>query len=145
MRYIRQAYELSVPVKGGHLNKEDILSTAEGFHGLHERTYGYARRKEAVEFVNLRVVALGKLPEFHLKEEKIHSTKGPEPIDHREVFFEAESLKTSIYHRDHLFQGQQLLGPAIVEQMDSTIVIFPNYEAMSDRYGNLLIRKRGAK
>jgi N-methylhydantoinase A len=89
------------------------------------------------------LVALGKLPEFHLKDEKTPSTEIPEQMDDREVFFESEALKTPIYHRDRLFQGQQISGPAIVEQMDSTIVIFPNYQAEPDRYGNLLIRKGG--
>ncbi len=142
MRYIRQAYELSVEVKGVGLNREDILSITEDFHNLHERTYGYARRKEAVEFVNLRLVALGKLPEFHIKEKKDPGTDIPELVDYREVFFEGTTLKTSIYHRNHLIQGRQISGPAIVEQMDSTIVIFPNYKAVTDQYGNLLIKKK---
>ncbi len=143
MRYIRQAYELSVPVKGGALERQDISSIVESFHDLHERAYGYARRKEAVEFVNLRVVALGKLPQFHIKDRRPPVKETLKPIDHREVCFEGATVKTPIYHRDHLPLGWEISGPAIIEQMDSTIVIFPQYRAVSDRYGNLLIRARG--
>jgi len=139
MRYIRQAYELSVPIRSGALNPEDISAIVGSFHGLHEKAYGYARRKEAVEFVNLRVVALGKLPKFHLPERTPHVKESPKPIEYREVFFEGAAIKTPVYHRDHLPPSQEISGPAIVEQMDSTIVIFPEYRAVADRYGNLLI------
>lgn len=145
MRYIRQAYELSVPVRGGALSRQDISAIVKSFHNLHEKAYGYARRKEAVEFVNLRVVALGKLPPFRLTETVSPVKERPGPIGHREVFFEGTALKTPIYHRDQLPQGQKISGPAIIEQMDSTIVIFPLHQAVTDRYGNLLIRIRGKK
>jgi len=145
MRYIRQAYELPVPIKGGTLNRKDISVIVDGFHNLHEKAYGYARRKEAVEFVNLRVVALGKLPQFRLTERTPYIKETLKPIDYREVFFEGAALKTPIYHRDRLPQNREVSGPAIIEQMDSTIVIFPQYQAVTDRYGNLLIRTRGQK
>jgi N-methylhydantoinase A len=142
MRYVRQAYELSVPITGGSLNRRDISTIVERFHNLHERAYGYARRKEAVEFVNLRVVALGKLPEFKLTERTPQRKEALRPIDHREVCFAGAVVKAPIYQRDHLDQGSEISGPAIVEQMDSTIVIFPEYQAVTDRYGNLLMRVR---
>jgi N-methylhydantoinase A len=143
MRYIRQAYELSVPISGGPLNREDIPAVACNFHDLHERAYGYARRKESVEFVNLRVVALGKLPEFRITERVPQGKEGAAPIGHRDVVFQGQVVKTPVYDRGHLPRGRKVLGPAIVEQMDSTIVIFPEYQALADRYGNLLIRTRG--
>ncbi len=143
MRYIRQAYELSVPVKGGTLNPQDISAIVESFHRIHEKAYGYARRKEAVEFVNLRVVGLGKLPDFRLKEKTPHIREPAQPIGYREVFFQGEALKTPIYPRNQLPRGQAIAGPAIVEQMDSTIVILPKCEGVTDRYGNLLIKTRG--
>ncbi|HBF42855.1 MAG TPA: 5-oxoprolinase, partial [Desulfobacteraceae bacterium] len=117
-----------------------ISSVAESFHAQHEINYGYARRSEPVEFVNLRLVALGKLPEMQPAKTISRGKNALEPIDYREVFFEGtSSLKTTIYKREHLHKGQQILGPAIVEQLDSTIVIFPNYQAVTDSYGNLLI------
>ena len=143
MRYIRQAYELAVPIKDGTLKQNDIPAIANSFHDLHEKAYGYTRKKEAVEFVNLRVVALGKLPEFQLTERISSSKEALRPIEYREVFFEGSALKTPIYLRDHLHCGQEISGPAIIEQMDSTTVIFPKYQAAIDQYGNLLIRTRG--
>lgn len=140
LRYVRQAYELQVPLKNGSLTTEDISSAAQSFHAHHERNYGYARRNEPVEFVNLRLVALGKLPEMQPAKTISKGKKALQPIDYRKVFFEGTSpLKTAIYQREHLHKGQHISGPAIIEQLDSTIVIFPNYQAVTDSYGNLLI------
>jgi N-methylhydantoinase A len=144
MRYVRQAYELAVPVKSGVLQKRDVSAIVESFHNLHEKAYGYARKKEAVEFVNLRVVALGKLPRFRLSD-RTQTPEGAAATGHRKVFFETIACNTPIYHRDHLGVGQEISGPAVVEQMDSTVVIFPGYQAVTDRYGNLLIKARGQK
>jgi N-methylhydantoinase A len=139
MRYGRQSYELSVPVKGGVLTRSDLAAIEESFHGLHESAYGYARRGEAVEFVNLRVEALGKLPEFRAIQRRGRAGKTPEAIDVREVYFGGRTFRTPVYPRHALPEGAAILGPAIVEQMDATIVVPPDYRAVADRTGNLLI------
>jgi N-methylhydantoinase A len=38
--------------------------------------------------------------------------------------------------------GAQLIGPAIVEQRDSTVVIEPGTTAAVDMYGNLILEAR---
>ncbi len=140
MRYIRQSYELSVPVKEGALSGQDLAAITEDFHRLHEKAYGYARNTEAVEFVNLRVVVLGRLPEFRAKKRAARAQRAPEPIGEREVTFAGQPMRTPVYLRDSLPEGMETPGPAIVEQMDSTIVVLPDYRAVADRYGNLIIR-----
>ena len=140
MRYIRQSYELSVPVQGGSLTGNDLAAITEDFHRLHEKAYGYARNAEAVEFVNLRVVALGRLPEFRVKKRAARTQRALEAIGTREVYFAGRTVRSPIYVRDLLPEGVEIRGPAIVEQMDSTIVVLPGYRAVADRYGNLIIR-----
>jgi N-methylhydantoinase A len=143
LRYLRQAYELSVPIRGGRLDPQDIADTVELFHDLHQKTYGYARRAEDVEFVNLRVVALGTLPRFRVRKKRGRGGTEPESTGSRHVSFDGTSLETVVYLRDGLPQGLEISGPAIVEQMDSTTAIPPQYQAVTDRYGNLLIRAKG--
>jgi N-methylhydantoinase A len=145
IRYARQAYELSVPVKGGALSAEDVSAIVEDFHERHERSYGYGRRGEAVEFVNMRVVALGKLPAMRLSEDVSAAAQTPEPIGERDVSFEeGAAVRTPIYHREQLAPGGEILGPAVVEQLDSTTLVFPEYRAAADRLGNLIITHQGA-
>ncbi len=141
MRYVRQSYELSVPVQGGALTRNDLTAITEDFHKLHEKAYGYARNTEAVEFVNLRVVALGRLPEFRAAKRTGGTERALESVGTREVYFAGRTVRSPIYVRDLLPEGVEMRGPAIVEQMDSTIVVLPDYRAVADRYGNLLIEE----
>ena len=60
LRYVGQAYELSVEVPGGSLDSRDLLGLAESFHDEHERTYGHKAVNGPVEIVNLRVNALSE-------------------------------------------------------------------------------------
>lgn len=144
IRYARQAYELPVTMAGGPLSLTRLTEAAEAFHREHERTYGHARRDEPVEFVNLRVVAWGKLPETGLDAGMRSQWASPEPIARREVvFLEAEPVSTPVYQRGALPEGRIVEGPAVFEQLDSTILVFPGYEAVSDQYGNLLITHNG--
>jgi N-methylhydantoinase A len=60
------------------------------------------------------------------------------PFAQRNIYF-GEWCDTSIYHRDHLFPGTTLQGPAVVEQLDATIVIEPGMVATVDALNNLLV------
>jgi len=62
---------------------------------------------------------------------------------HREVRLGSGSQGVPIYERGRLGVGAEILGPAIVEEPDSTTVVFPEQRLTVDEYGNLLIE--GAK
>lgn len=47
--------------------------------------------------------------------------------------------ETSIFQRSSLDAGDKIVGPAIVEQLDTTILILPDQTALVDSYGNLII------
>jgi len=66
MRYSGQAYELNLPVLGGTLTADSLKSINQQFHSQHKTLYGYAREKEATEFVYLRLssVAILEKPKF---------------------------------------------------------------------------------
>ena len=57
----------------------------------------------------------------------------------RDVYFDGGWQQTPIYWRDHLPEKFALDGPAIVEQMDTTILIEPDDKARADAHGNILI------
>ncbi len=62
----------------------------------------------------------------------------------RQVSFAAVWHDTPLYWRDHLPARFTLTGPAIIEQMDTTILIEPGDVAVSDADGNILITLRSA-
>jgi N-methylhydantoinase A len=145
MRYLRQAYELTVPLTKALFSPEAVPHLVRCFHDMHRHAYGYARDEEPVEIVYLRLVALGKLPGLKLQIRESGDDAQPNPFANRIVYFGGRPLETAIYQRDTLKPGQVVPGPAIVEQLDSTVVVTPPFAAECDPYGNLILnRKEGA-
>jgi N-methylhydantoinase A len=59
---------------------------------------------------------------------------------HRRVHFpDAGFVDCPVYERAALSPGEHLHGPAIVEQMDTTTVIFPDQAVECDPFGNLIV------
>jgi N-methylhydantoinase A len=139
MRYLGQSYELSISAPAGPVTAEVISALTDDFHRSHDQAYGYARKREKVELVNLRLVALGKLPRSEIAGKWHSQRKLPQPFDHRAVLFEGRFHRTPIYQRDHLPQSWPLVGPVVIEQLDSTTVVPPGCRATVAPDGNILI------
>jgi N-methylhydantoinase A len=113
--------------------------------------YGYAAEEEAVQIVAFRLTGLGE-PE-PLGRPTVGRAARPEPVEaragERAVYFEETRafVPTPIYRRERLRAGHRLVGPAVIEQMDSTTLILPGQSADVDAQGNLLITTsmRGAR
>lgn len=133
LRYRRQAYELTVPLIEGRINRLVTAALAEAFHAKHEQTYGHANHAEPVQLVNLRVTALGRLPALRL-------TQRADPdrarMRQRDVWFAATGfVATPVHWRLGLVPGTLLTGPAIIEALDSTTVVPPGWRARIDQFG----------
>jgi len=141
MRYLGQSYEITVPMTGGFTH--DSLKEAEQtFHREHERIYGHSAPDEPTELVNLRVVVLGRNEKFKLPE--LPAAQDPVEKAMKEVrraFFSEEGgyVECPVYDRGRLQPGHEFYGPAVVEQMESTLVINPDQRVWVDHYGNIHI------
>jgi len=144
MRYAGQSYELSLPVPAGEITTEALNSLFTQFHQAHKQFYGYLREGELIEFVNLRLIAQGKLPRSRLAENWSENQKPSRPAGTRTVWFRGRGLQSPIYERSALAGKQVISGPAVVEQLDSTIVIPPEFQGVVDDIGNLIIAKESS-
>jgi len=142
MRYVGQWRSLTVPVSTPL--GENLDASLERFHAEHQREYSFSDQDQAVEIYGLRVVGLGLVdkPEFPKLENG--GDLAAARTGEREVYFgEAGGFReTAIYDRAMLPAGATFDGPAIVEQMDSTVVIPPDWRAEVDDYGNIVLRLR---
>ena len=142
VRYIGQSYELGIVVQSGKFDGAHRDQIVQEFHKEHERAYGFSAPGEPVELVAIRLTAVGDIAKPTLRE--IGRTTGG--VDSarrtiRSVYF-AESkgfVDCPVYDRYKLSSGDVLEGPAIIEEMDSTTIIHPNYKADVDKYGNLFL------
>ena len=133
VRYRRQAYELTVPIADGNITRATLDDLAAAFHARHEQTYGHANRSEPVQLVNLRSTAIGCQPELVLAQRADPASKRTHS---REVWFaETGFAKTTVHWRDGLTPGTHIVGPAIIEAMDSTTVVPPAWQARIDDLG----------
>lgn len=133
MRYIGQAYELSVFEKG------DFVAN---FHRAHKKRYGYSDAKRAVEIVNVRLRAIGSTPKPALPKVPAGGTSAGQSLGgERLVFFGGRQRKTCVYDRPNLRAGNRFRGPAIVTEYSATTVVLPNWHVRVDRYGNLVMER----
>jgi N-methylhydantoinase A len=140
LRYRRQAYELTVPLPDGPITGASLDALAAAFHDRHHQTYGHANPGEPVQLVNLRLTATGRLPPLILAQR-------PDPGAARRRtrpawFAETGFVDTPVHWRAGLAAGTTLAGPAIVEAMDSTILVPPGWVAAVDREGYIRMRRR---
>ena len=143
-RYVGQNFEIPIPVPGAALDTEAFQALKETFHETHKRLYGYHQPDKVVELVTFRITASLPVAKPDLKRFVAKRGAGPEPSARREVFFEDEGgfVECPIYERQDLAAGDRIPGPVVIEQMDATTVIPPDFEAEVDDFLNLYIARR---
>lgn len=145
-RYENQNYEISMEISDGQMDEKILAELIEGFHAEHNNSYGYFDRNKSIQLVNYRLGAIGIIekPTIPGSETLVEDQEIP-VTEVRKVRYEgvSEFVDTRIIQRDKLKSGSIVEGPAIIEQMDSTCVIPPDWKAYNDRYGNLIVTHEG--
>ena len=142
-KYPAQIHELTVPLKAdGPLTEAHIGDMAEAFHDLHERMFSYSVRESSVDLFHWRVIAhravqSPQTPELPVTGEPVTTVqKGT-----RRVYFgDIDDYRdTKIYDGDRLKRGMMITGPAVVEQQNTTIVVFPGQKLKVNEYGDFVL------
>jgi len=138
-RYVGQNFELAIG-----LGSADPLPGADEikqrFFAEHERAYGFHNPADPVEIVNFRLIAVGKLRQPASRPGEPRQSGKAEPASRRKVWFEADKAEdTPVYDRATLMPGDMIAGPAVIEQLDSTTLLFPGDRANVDPYLNLIV------
>jgi N-methylhydantoinase A len=143
-RYEGQGYEMRVPVIGGEVTEDTIEKLKESFHQIHKQQFGRSYRNVAVEIVNIRVVSTGSIE--NLEPIKIEQGDGnPERAvtGSRMVTFKVDGkpqhFETKVYDRSKFKANDVIVGPAIINQMDTTIVVEPDCVGKVNDYGIIVI------
>ena len=140
MRYRGQEYTISVPISEDLKTLADWKPIRSRFDTLHQERYGHSAPDEPVVLVNLRLTALGRsgnpISLAATFREKDKGKKGE-----RDVVFSSNSGPVScpIFLRTGLRPGDRLQGPAVVEEIGSTILVYPGDVAHVNELGHLTI------
>ncbi len=139
MMYQGQWRSLAVPAPAKVTSTSDLI---DGFHNQHEHEYNFRREDAPVSIFRVGVKATGMVPKAELPSYEVVKNT-PDPIGQRDVWFKRERCTTNVYDRAQFKAGAEFSGPAIVEQVDSTVVVPPNTTATVDQYMNILIKVEG--
>jgi N-methylhydantoinase A len=112
----------------------------EDYHRLHEEFYGYRFEGIPIELVRLTVVVSAPEPELP---PLAPSENGGGPAETtREVYFPGGGFVTTpVLRREQVGLGARP-GPLVVESMDSTIVVPPDWTLDADATGILELRRQ---
>lgn len=141
MRYAGQWRSLAITASRPLQSIEEEL---EKFHREHEREFAFSNREQKVEIFGLRVSAIGMVPKPSIPVFKSTGQLKDALKETRPVYFEETNgyVETPIYFRPDIPVDSLIEGPAIIEQLDSTVVIPPGFHAKIDQYKNILIYTR---
>jgi N-methylhydantoinase A len=141
MRYLKQYHELNVTVTEAEIETGDMDSIANKFHPEHNRLYGYSLEEEKtpIELINLRLLSIGKTVKPKFMKENYDGENPAKalkkkrkawlPLKHR---FE----EVPVYDGAKLRFGNKIEGPAIIEQVNTTTFVTPEYNVLCDQYGS---------
>ena len=141
MRYVGQVHECTVDIETFEINAKTIGKVIDAFHKRHEELYTYSERHNAVEVVNIESTVFGRIEKPKLPKYTNRGTAKAALKGYSKAIFEAsgKTTKTPIYDGEKLGVGAKVLGPAIIEEVTTTIVIEPGWAAVLDASGSYVI------
>ena len=122
-RYERQSYELAIPVPSRTLDAAALAEIAEAFHDRHRATYGHDNRGEPVQLVSARLTAVGAIPSLLIRDKPAPAGTNAVKGNRRVWFRETGEVSATVCQRALMPAGLVVPGPAVIESLESTILV----------------------
>lgn len=139
MRYAGQNYEQDVQIADGLITTQALQSAFDQFHRLHEKFYGYSISGEIIEMIRFGVTATGRTPKPALR--RLPTESKPSPREVRQVYLREEGFVAClVYQREDLPGGFSLIGPAVIDEVDSTTLVESGQRLRVDEHGVITVQ-----
>lgn len=144
MRYAGQNYEIAVDLPDGPINQNSLAQLRDGFLAQHKQLYGFVAESDAIQLVTYRVQATGVVPKAQMP---FFADFGPDAgaarTGQRQVWMREAGgfVDAAIYDRALLQPGNEITGPAIIDQLDTTTVVPLGHIARVDSYLTLILER----
>ena len=138
MLYQGQTHTIGVEVAVEDLNPTRVQTA---FEATYRREFGRVLDGIPVRILNLRYSRIGQRPKFDLH---LLAPKGEgvtTPIGTQAVYINGQWVNALRFDRMALPVGHRVAGPAILEQIDTTVWLEPGYQAVVDAFGNLILSR----
>lgn len=138
LRYAGQHYEVTIEFEEEELSSKEQVE--EAFHQEHERLYGFHLKGSDVEIVNVRLSCRGKVASFH-PQKVATAQQNDEKVEKRTIFdpVRKEFVEASIYKGNRLAAGFVAEGPAIVEEVTTSILIPSGFEIILTPHDTFIV------
>jgi N-methylhydantoinase A len=141
MRYIKQYHEVNVEMTKDELERGDIESVVSRFHPEHNRLYGYSLEEVGtpIELINLRLTSIGKTTKPKFRKEEYDELDPSKALKKkRKVYLPLKGAfeEVPVYDGHRLRYGNRVEGPAVIEQVNTTTIVTPEYNILCDKYGS---------
>jgi N-methylhydantoinase A len=148
-RYAKQYHEVSFPASRDDLREGRVSEIARAFHAEHNRMYGYSLEDSdtPIELINVRLRALGRTDKPARVEEARGGEDPSETLkgERRAYVPEAGRFeKVPIYDGHRLRHGHRIAGPALVEQVNTTLFLSRDFDCVTDRCGSFAVYPKAA-
>ncbi|MPZ58053.1 MAG: hydantoinase/oxoprolinase family protein [Rhizobiales bacterium] len=146
LRYYGQAHEVTVTFDGDPRAGRDLAPIRENFERVYEAQYGLRLKDNEVEVVNWRVtcagpsILRGAAPQIASRRGAARTTRSVHLGSGR-----TQDIRYAVYERNALAADQDVPGPAIIEERETTTVILPGWTARVDRTGCIIAQHTSAQ
>lgn len=142
VRYKGQGHELKIDLPSGEIIKDYSTQIQEEFHKEYERIYGYQQTDNYIEVVDWHLVAV--IPSKEKEENndlQSNSQKRKVDISYRNAYFPSAGgfVKSKVVNRYNMTKGKPIIGPALIEERESTTLLPPEDQAYINERGHLII------
>lgn len=146
MRYVGQSFELAIPLD--HRQAGSWSEIRPAFHAAHLRRFGHADPAAPIEVVGFGMTAIGRVetPALPVLPEGGETPPPEAATGRREIFFEGSRMgdagrfhEATVYARDRLLAGNAITGPAVIEEVSATTILYPGDVAVAHRSGSILV------
>jgi N-methylhydantoinase A len=139
MRYDGQGYDVTVALDAAWLTAGDFARLRAAFHAEHRATYGHADESAEIWLKELRAHIVGATPKPRVVPLRTATPGGGAGT--RAVRLFGHEVAAHVYDRAVLGVGQEIAGPAIVNQMDTTTWIPAGWRAAVVPSGALVLER----
>lgn len=136
MRYVGQQTEVTVPLAGDPRDTANQGNLRQLFDDAYQNLYGVKLDDMDVEVVSWRVTARGG--EAKRNVDVVLADKAANPKATRPVYLEGKFIDTPVYDRDALAAGQEIEGPVVIEERETTVFVLPGWSLSVHTDGSLI-------
>ncbi|MEM9108354.1 MAG: hydantoinase/oxoprolinase family protein, partial [Pseudomonadota bacterium] len=140
MRYSGQGHEIEVPLPDRPITAEDIGPMTGAFEAGYRKQFSRPVPDMDIEILNWAVRVTTMQPPVR-KAATVPKTNRIDPSDHRPIICDLDGTRknAAVVSREDLSPGDEVIGPALITEPQTTTLVSADFSARVDTIGNLVL------